>query len=227
MEVRCAVIVFALWQGNQIWGSPAENEWIYCKVTAVAGTDVTATREDTGEVRSSLHDSLCFRPMVEAGFVRQELKLKDDKASPIYKVDGEEVWEVDNLIRLGDVDGAFLSEPNVLYVISERFVKKDLIYVRRPIAPPPYPPSPLGSFQRTTAAQTNFGANLVAVNPFKRLPLYDDKILQSYNNKDNPTPHVFKVAENAYRSIVAAVSVNSTDDDGLERLLVLQVTNGP
>ena len=49
------------------------------------------------------------------------------------------------------------------------------------------------------ALQTYFGANLVAVNPFRRLPLYDDRILQSYNNVENLTPHVFAIAENAYR----------------------------
>ena len=67
--------------------------------------------------------------------------------------------------------------------------------------------------------QTNFGANLVAVNPFKQLPLYDDATLQSYarthacthacmhalvhryNHKENSTPHVYAIAEASYRCL--------------------------
>ena len=90
-------------QGQQIWGSPATNEWVYCKVTALAGNEVTAIREDNEEVPPcSLHKrsvfwcrsradgvTLTFVLLEKAGIRTQELKLVDDRASPIYKLDGE------------------------------------------------------------------------------------------------------------------------------------------
>ena len=48
---------------------------------------------------------------------------------------------------------------------------------------------------------TTVGDILVAVNPFKRLPLYTDAVMANYMQADHPPPHVFAIANHAYREL--------------------------
>jgi myosin heavy subunit len=52
--------------------------------------------------------------------------------------------------------------------------------------------------------QTNIGASiLVAVNPYKDLPLYGDEKVGAYvdHSYGSVPPHIFAIAEMAYRSV--------------------------
>lgn len=82
-----------------------------------------------------------------------------------------------------------LHEPAILHAVSERFFRGKIYTWTGPV--------------------------LIAVNPFQRLPLYTDEILNSYRSAGlfksqgmgNPTedldPHVFAVADRSYRQMMA------------------------
>ena len=52
---------------------------------------------------------------------------------------------------------------------------------------------------------TSIGQVLISVNPFKRLPIYTDDLIQYYkaNGKTSSTPHVFALAEDTYRTMIS------------------------
>jgi myosin heavy subunit len=81
--------------------------------------------------------------------------------------------KIDNLINLND-----LNENAILHNLRIRF-KESIIY-------------------------TNVSSILVSVNPFKLLPLYTPEIMDKYrqNAREQP-PHVFQVADEAYRGMLA------------------------
>ena len=93
--------------------------------------------------------------------------------------------KVENLINL-----PYLHEPAILHCLQERYVKGDIY--------------------------TNTGPILIAVNPFKRLPLYTDNILEAYYHigllksqgiecVSDLAPHVFAVADAAYRDMMKVI----------------------
>lgn len=55
-----------------------------------------------------------------------------------------------------------------------------------------------------TSLQTYIGNVLLSVNPFRMLPLYDVDTLHSYHHKNRfeMAPHVFAIAESAYRNMM-------------------------
>ena len=77
-------------------------------------------------------------------------------------------------------------------------------------------------FQRTTDVifpfssismfQTYSGLFCVVVNPYKMLPIYSDEITErykGYKRHENP-PHVFAIADTAYRSLSFCVTYSNT-----------------
>lgn len=72
-----------------------------------------------------------------------------------------------------------LNEPSVVYNLYLRY-NDDLIY-------------------------TYSGLFLVAINPYKSLPIYDAKILKKFHSNDYEKlpPHIFAIAENTYRNLLA------------------------
>ena len=73
-----------------------------------------------------------------------------------------------------------LEEPNMLYCLEHRY-KRDEIY-------------------------TNIAGVLVAVNPWKRIPIYTTEHMAKYRNQrrfEHLPPHVFAVAERAYASLMS------------------------
>ncbi|CAH1395469.1 unnamed protein product [Nezara viridula] len=54
--------------------------------------------------------------------------------------------------------------------------------------------------------QTYSGLFCVVVNPYKRMPIYTEKIMDRYKGikRHEVPPHVFAIADSAYRSMLQA-----------------------
>ena len=90
--------------------------------------------------------------------------------------------EVDDLVTL-----SYLHEPAILWLLMNRF-NNNLVY-------------------------TNTGPILIAINPFKSLNLYSDESVEEYRRHGEDgilhelKPHVFRVADQAYRSMIKSINV--------------------
>ncbi|XP_039040318.1 myosin-1-like [Hibiscus syriacus] len=70
---------------------------------------------------------------------------------------------------------SYLNEPSVLFNLQYRY-NQDMIY-------------------------TKAGPVLVAINPFKKVPLYDNDYIEAYKNKSIESPHVYAIADTAIREM--------------------------
>nr|TKS18183.1 hypothetical protein D5086_0000006660 [Populus alba] len=71
---------------------------------------------------------------------------------------------------------SYLNEPSVLHNIKHRYAQ-DLVYSKA-------------------------GPVLIAVNPFKEIPIYGNEILTSYKQKAKDSPHVYAIADAAYNEMM-------------------------
>ncbi|XP_010466165.1 PREDICTED: myosin-1 [Camelina sativa] len=71
---------------------------------------------------------------------------------------------------------SYLNEPSVLYNLNYRY-NQDMIY-------------------------TKAGPVLVAVNPFKEVPLYGNRYIEEYRKRSNESPHVYAIADTAIREMI-------------------------
>lgn len=70
---------------------------------------------------------------------------------------------------------SYLNEPSVLYNLHYRY-KQDMIY-------------------------TKAGPVLVAINPFKKVPLYGNDYIEAYKSKSIESPHVYAITDTAIREM--------------------------
>ena len=61
-----------------------------------------------------------------------------------------------------------------------------------------------GCFFDDCALQTYSGLFCVVVNPYKRLPIYTERVIEMYKGKKRHEmpPHVFAITDTAYRSML-------------------------
>ncbi|KAF3455953.1 hypothetical protein FNV43_RR00596 [Rhamnella rubrinervis] len=71
---------------------------------------------------------------------------------------------------------SYLNEPSVLYNLQHRY-KQDMIY-------------------------TKAGPVLVAINPFKKVPLYGNEYIEAYKRKSIESPHVYAITDTAIREMI-------------------------
>ncbi|XP_054588949.1 unconventional myosin-Vc isoform X1 [Nothobranchius furzeri] len=110
--------------------------------------------------------------------------LLEDGTEHQYPVDPSEpslppLRNPDILVGENDLTAlSYLHEPAVLHNLKVRFVESRIIY-------------------------TYCGIILVAVNPYKQLPIYGDAIINAYSgqNMGDMDPHIFAVAEEAYKQM--------------------------
>ncbi|XP_060770464.1 unconventional myosin-Vc isoform X2 [Neoarius graeffei] len=111
-----------------------------------------------------------------------QLQLEDG-AEILYAVDVDgqlpPLRNPDILVGENDLTAlSYLHEPAVLHNLRVRFVESKIIY-------------------------TYCGIILVAVNPYKQLPIYGDAVIRAYSgqNMGDLDPHIFAVAEEAYKQM--------------------------
>ncbi|KAL2541297.1 Myosin-1 [Abeliophyllum distichum] len=71
---------------------------------------------------------------------------------------------------------SYLNEPSVLYNLQYRY-NQDMIYSKA-------------------------GPVLVAINPFKKVPLYGNDYIEAYKNKSVESPHVYAITDTAMREMI-------------------------
>ncbi|KAF1876116.1 hypothetical protein Lal_00006747 [Lupinus albus] len=99
---------------------------------------------------------------------------------------------VDDMTKL-----SYLHEPGVLHNLATRYELNE-IYYNHAISP--------------TSSQTYTGNILIAINPFQRLPhLYDTHMMEQYKGAGfgELSPHVFAIADVAYRAMINEGKSNS------------------
>ncbi|KAK2842399.1 hypothetical protein Q5P01_012599 [Channa striata] len=115
----------------------------------------------------------------------QTLSLRlDDGTDVQYKIDPRTntlppLRNPDILVAENDLTAlSYLNEPAVLHNLKVRFVDSKLIY-------------------------TYCGIILVAINPYESLPIYETEIINAYRgqNMGDMDPHIFAVAEEAYKQM--------------------------
>ncbi|KAM8781038.1 unconventional myosin-Vc isoform 2-T2 [Rhynchonycteris naso] len=108
--------------------------------------------------------------------------LLEDGTELDYSIDPEPLPPLRNpdiLVGENDLTAlSYLHEPAVLHNLRVRFAESKLIY-------------------------TYSGIILVAMNPYKQLPIYGDAIIHAYSgqNMGDMDPHIFAVAEEAYKQM--------------------------
>lgn len=108
----------------------------------------------------------------------------------------------DDLVAL-----SYLHEPAVLHSLRVRFLEANAIYTYCGEPPAPrVPPHPGMSalMPLPCARPLPPGIILVAINPYKPLPIYEEEVIYAYSGREmgDMDPHIFALAEEAYKQMV-------------------------
>ncbi|KAI2653985.1 Unconventional myosin-Va [Labeo rohita] len=125
-----------------------------------------------------------------------QLQLEDGKELE-YKLDSKtnnlpHLRNPDILVGENDLTAlSYLHEPAVLHNLKVRFIDSKLIY-------------------------TYCGIVLVAINPYETLPIYGTDIINAYSgqNMGDMDPHIFAVAEEAYKQMARNQSIIVSGESG-------------
>ncbi|KAI8083120.1 P-loop containing nucleoside triphosphate hydrolase protein [Halteromyces radiatus] len=153
---------------------------VYSKGTKAWFTDAKEAWISTTCV-SSLITSDNVRLVFEADSNHKEC-VYETTLTQIEKTNGQDLPPLRNPLKLENTDDltnlSYLNEPSVLNTIRTRYLQH-LIY-------------------------TYSGIVLIAVNPFDRVSLYDSDVVQQYSGRRRGEldPHLFAIAEDAYRCMV-------------------------
>ena len=180
--------------GADVWtkSGASDSEWIKSKILSIEYLNLSSVKS-TG---SSFSIKARLEKQNERGeTVGEEFEvtsLLEEGSNDDFKIiklrnpnDNESAKYVDDLTSL-----SYLHEPSILNCLQFRFAN-NIIY-------------------------TNTGPILIAINPFQKLDIYDEKSVQKYRKQgearmssamsaDLP-PHVFYVADSAYRSLIEKAS---------------------
>lgn len=101
---------------------------------------------------------------------------------------------------------SYLHEPAVLHNLKVRFVESRLIYTYSGKLKLMLRISDVSSMNDAiliSFVRYPTGIILVAMNPYKQLPIYGDAIIHAYSgqNMGDMDPHIFAVAEEAYKQM--------------------------
>jgi len=155
-----------------------ENVWCSGRVEEMVkfeqGSYVFVPDEDAGYLAAVVESSF---EQGKAGQVKlvdskRRIKLGPEESAKAVEMDAQSLEPLEDMVMLKKLD-----EPAILHNLRLRY-KRDDIY-------------------------TNIGTILVAVNPFKLLPIYNPEIVDAFvkNGGRNMSPHVFGVADDAYRNL--------------------------
>lgn len=109
----------------------------------------------------------------------EKILLTAQQTKQAEPTDANSLASIEDMVKLAD-----LKEASILHNLRERFQKDDIY--------------------------TSIGSILVAVNPFKIVNLYSPDILEAYAAQEQDSsaenalpPHIFRIADNAYRNVVS------------------------
>jgi myosin-5 len=170
------------------------------------GVGVWVKNEEDGDwIPSTVVSKVPIDNDENAGF---EIGLRDDGGNEVTLTVGEAHQDLDNCkLRNDDVEGGvenliklpYLHEPAILHCLEQRYANSDIYTYTGPI--------------------------LIAVNPFKIVPLYTTQVLETYYNLgllrsqgiESPTelpPHIYAIADAAFRDMMDAIHAGHTTTGG-------------
>ncbi|TSK53659.1 Unconventional myosin-Va [Bagarius yarrelli] len=163
-----------------------------CKAFIVTDEDIRKQEELVYNVRKRLEEALMADMLAHveetssAGeAIKDEGNCHDDKEEqveyPVMPPAGlPPLGNPDILEGENDLTAlTFLHEPAVLHNLRVRFLHYNSIY-------------------------TYCGIVLVALNPYEQLPIYGEEVIDAYSGQDmaDMDPHIFSIAEDAYRTMI-------------------------
>ena len=109
-----------------------------------------------------------------------KLGAKETKSGNVLRMDDQSLEPIENMVQLKE-----LNEASILHNLRLRFERNDIY--------------------------TTVGSILVSVNPFKLLPLYTAEVIDQYktNGYRNLPPHVYSIADDAYKKMISSRSDQS------------------
>eukprot|EP01031_Cornospumella_fuschlensis_P032572 gene32572-39384_t len=192
--------------GSLVWvQSAADAPWSKAKVSSIEqkegkngakSASITLSLQDHKGASTNKSITVVANPVEDSTSEYDVVKLRN-------YIDELESDHVNDLILLNH-----LHEPAILWTLQNRF-KKDMIY-------------------------TNTGPILIALNPFKHLTVYSQEKVETYYKagEQGPEyasmmpPHVFKVADSAYRNMLQSYTSNPHGKNKSDQAILVSGESG-